>query len=205
MSDLVDGLVAVLEHRRSGRRLLVAVDGPDAAGKTTLARALTGRIDDAVCVSIDGWHQPRALRRDYYRDSFDLASLVTDCLQPFAAGAARIRTACFDHVADAPVDERVDGPAKAVLVVEGVFLLRPELRPWWDVTVHLHVPEPVTMARAVARDVPLLGSELEVRRRYEERYLPAQAHYRAVADPHSYADVLVDNSDPAQPRVLRWP
>ena len=201
---LVDDLTEVVGGlpRRRGR-LVLAIDGPDAAGKTTLARALADRLPAAVLVSIDGWHRPRALRNDYYRDSFDLEALVGDCLQPFAGGAPRIRTACFDHVADGPVDVRIAVPAEAVLVVEGVFLLRPELRGWWDVSVYLHVPEIVTLERAVERD-RFLGDEDEVRGRYEARYLPGQAHYREIADPMGAADVVVDNSDPAQPRVLRW-
>ena len=212
--SLADALADLIDHRSAGRRLLVGVDGPDAAGKTTLARAVADcLLQPSLCVSIDEWHNPREhrLRRGaesaegYYLDSFDVDGLVAGCLAPFASGSRRIRTAGFDHVADAAVEMWQEVAADAVLIVEGVFLLRPELCERWDLSVYLHVDDVVTLSRAVVRDLPVLGSEDEVRRRYARRYLPGQAIYREVAAPFDAADVLVDNTDPAQPRVLRWP
>ena len=97
-----------------------------------------------------------------------------------------------------------DVPPDAALLVDGVFLLRPELRRWWTLGVYLHVPEEVTPARAVPRDLPLFGSVEGVEERYRRRYLPGQALYRAEAHPVDVAHVVVDNSDPAAPVVLRW-
>lgn len=45
---------------------------------------------------------------------------------------------------------------------------------------------------------------MEVRRRYERRYLPGQALYREAAAPLDAADIVVDNSDPDGVVVLRW-
>jgi uridine kinase len=42
-----------------------------------------------------------------------------------------------------------------------------------------------------------------VRERYLRRYLPAQRLYRAEAFPETSADVVIDNTDPARPRVVR--
>lgn len=213
MSVLKD-LVEALEGCTPGRRAVVAVDGPDAAGKTTLARALAERAArHVVQVSVDAWHHPRAVRlrrgadspEGYYRDSFDVEALVRECVAPFRSGATRVRTAGFDHLADREVDAWSAVGSDTVLLLDGVFLLRPELRPLWDLSVHLHVPEPVTLARAVQRDVLTFGSEEAVRHRYARRYLPGQALYRAEAAPADHADVVLDNSDPDRPVVLRWP
>jgi uridine kinase len=54
------------------------------------------------------------------------------------------------------------------------------------------------------RDVESMGSRPEVAARYERRYLPGQALYRQDAAPADHADIVVDNSDLAAPRVLRW-
>jgi len=109
-------------------------------------------------------------------------------LRPFSSGAS--------SVGGLPVRER------AVLVVDGVFLHRPELRGHWHLSVHLHVPEEHTLRRAAVRDRELMGAEVE--RRYRVRYLPGQALYRREVDPAATADVVVDNTDPAAPVVLRW-
>jgi DNA-binding beta-propeller fold protein YncE len=84
-------------------------------------------------------------------------------------------------------------PPRAVLVVDGVFLLRPELAPLWTLSVYLRVSPEESLRRALVRDVALMGSADEVRRRYRDRYLPGQALYRAEADPEAFADVVLDN------------
>lgn len=176
--------------------MLVAVDGPDAAGKTTLADRLAARLPGPVLrVSMDDFLVPREARyvrgelspEGYYRDSFDLPALVAERLQPFASGAP--------VVADRPVPER------AVLIVDGVFLHRPELRHRWHLSVHLHVLEDETLRRAAVRDRDLMGAQVE--QRYRSRHLPGQALYRREADPAGRADIVVDNTDPEAPVVLR--
>jgi uridine kinase len=207
----VAAVVATLVERG---RVLVGVDGPDAAGKTRWADALAGALTvPVVRASVDGFHRPRRVRHrrgalspeGYYRDSFDQEALERELLRPFATGARDVRTAVFDHTRDAPAVVECNGvPEVAALVVDGVFLLRPELRDWWTLSVYLHVPEAVTLARGRQRDVPLLGTPEVVEHRYRARYLPGQALYRAEADPHAGADVVLDNSNPAAPVVLAW-
>ncbi len=139
-------------------------------------------------------------------DSFDYEALTGHFLHPFRAGASRVQTARFDFRVDAPSAAETEvGSAGAALLLDGVFLLRPELRHRWDLSVYLHVAESVTLARAVVRDADLLGGTEEVRRRYERRYLPGQALYREAAPPLDQADIVIDNSDPLRPHVIRWP
>jgi uridine kinase len=54
----VDGLLAQRD------RIVVGIDGPDAAGKSTFADSLSDRLGTStVRASIDGFHHPRAVRR----------------------------------------------------------------------------------------------------------------------------------------------
>lgn len=136
--DLVGRLAAaVMELSRIVDRVLVGIDGPDAAGKTTLANRLAEALQvPTLRTSIDGFHQPRELRYQRghlsaeanYHDSFDYPALLGDCLTPFREGATRVQVARYDYRADtdrpvyvAPV------PARAVLIFDGVFLLREQL------------------------------------------------------------------------------
>jgi uridine kinase len=50
----------------------------------------------------------------------------------------------------------------------------------------------------------VLGGPSVVRERYERRYLPGQRLYRVIAEPELAADVVIDNDDPTQPRVVKW-
>ena len=204
---------AVRSRLRSEARLLVAVDGPDAAGKTTFADAMAMRLGTAVVrASVDGFHNRREVRtrrgalsaEGYYRDSFDLAALADNLLIPFAAGAASVTTRVYDVQRDRAVERAtVRIPDVAVLVFDGVFLLRPELRHYWGLAVYLDVPPATTLERALVRDVAVFGCERDVRTRYETRYLPGQELYRREAEPLERADVIIDNTDLAAPRLVR--
>ncbi len=212
---LAEQVADAVDRLSQDRRVIVVIDGPDAAGKTTLADRVAQKVArPALRASIDDWHNPREVRLPrggespvgYYRDSYNYEALTSQLVQPFRAGACTVQTACFDVKADAPLAVHSDvGSAAAALLLDGVFLLRPELRHHWELNIYLHVPESVTLARAVLRDAELLGGAEEVRRRYERRYLPGQAMYREAASPLDNADIVIDNSDFLRPHVVRWP
>lgn len=209
---VLDRLADLVAATRPGDRVRVAVDGVDTSGKTTLADRLTELVTERRPVaraSVDSFHHPRAERyrrgRDSaegcYDDTFDLPALRERLLQPFAVGAPYV-CAVFDHTLDEPVDAAPQtAPAGAALLVDGVFLQRPELPPW-DLVVHLQVPDEEVLRRAVLRDA---GDPAEVERLYRTRYLPAQRLYEQRCRPAERAQVVLDHRDPTQPVVLSWP
>jgi uridine kinase len=212
--ELAAGIARLIDSLTPPGRHLVAFDGPDAAGKTTLADAVAPHLERPVIrASVDDFHAPAEQRRQrgslsaegYYRDAFDLSGLINQLLAPFAARAPTVTSQLWDYAADSarPVTRTV-GDSDAVLLVDGVFLLRPELKPWWSLTVYLQVSESTTLQRALDRDADLFGSAEAVRSRYLNRYLPGQALYRSEAAPQDCADLLIDNDEWLAPRVLRW-
>ena len=90
-----------------------------------------------------------------------------------------------------------------MLLFDGVFRLRPELRDAWDLSVFVRVEPEESLRRALVRDVQLFGSREEVERRYRTRYLPGQQLYLEEAGPLEFADLVVDNDDPGSPRLGR--
>ncbi len=56
--------------------------------------------------------------------------------------------------------------------------------------------------RPTVRDRALFGGDQQVVERYTMRYLPAQALYRERDRPLECADLVVDHTDPAEPRVI---
>jgi uridine kinase len=199
--ELADRIAAV----RRPHPVRVAIDGVDAAGKTTLADELApvlrrdGR--EVVRASVDGFHRPRAERyrrgelspEGYYRDSFDYDALRDALLDPLGPGGSRqYRRAVFDYRNDEP---RAEPPSHAsedaILLFDGVFLLRPELVEHWDLRIFVSVDPDEALRRALARDTPLFGSRDEAERRYRQRYRPGQRLYFAEARPVEAADVVV--------------
>lgn len=214
---VVARLVEDLRQRHVTSVLRVAIDGPDTAGKTRLADELARLLaaDRPVLrVSADGFHQPAEIRarrgelsaEGYYLDAFDYATIVGQVLEPLGpGGSGEYLEASFDLGANEPLPRvtRTTQP-DAVLLFDGVFLLRPELRAHWDRTVYLHIDPDEALRRALERDVERFGSPEVVRRRYRTRYLPAQSMYRMIVQPRDRADIVLDMSDPANPGVLRW-
>jgi uridine kinase len=94
-------------------------------------------------------------------------------------------------------------PEDAVVVVDGAFLLRPELRDCWDYTIWVRVDWATMLERAAARDVAWVGSEQEVRRRYRRLWVPLHRRYERDTGAPELADAVVDNTDPGHPRIER--
>jgi uridine kinase len=213
---VVESLAGLIEAVRVDWPTRVAVDGPDAAGKSTLAAAigsvLSGRGRTVIRATVDDFQRPRIdryRRGEYspegsYRDSFDYAALRRLLLDPLGPhGDLRYRTAAFDHRRDTVQPGSVGiAPRDAVLIVDGVFLLRPALAGAWDFSVFVSATFEETLRRARIRDVTLFGSADEVERRYRRRYIPAQELYLRDARPAERAAVIVKNDDPGDPSLL---
>ena len=189
----------------------IAIDGVDGVGKTTFADALAARLSAAglnvVRSGIDSFHHPRATRyrlgkdspEGFFRDSYNLAALRTELLYPARIGLP-CRLAVFDHRRNRKVIRKPQTIGlPAVLVFDGLFLHRPELRDEWDLSVFLEAPFEVTYARMAARD----GSDPDPAALSNRRYRDGQLLYFAQARPQQQADILIDCSDWSDPRVIR--
>lgn len=196
--------------------LLVGIDGIDAAGKSHLAdevaQALRDTGQSVIRATLDGFHRPRAIRyqqgkyspQGYYQDSFNYALVKQSLLDPLRPdGTRRYRTAAFDVRTDAPVAAPVRIAANDdILVCDGIFLFRRELRAYWDVKIFVEVSFETSLQRALTRDLAVLGSEAEIHKRYQERYIPAQQHYLQSEQPRPAADIVIDNNDYRHPIVM---
>ena len=88
--------------------------------------------------------------------------------------------------------------AHAVLVFDGVFLMRPELIDRWDLRIFVSTALEKTVDRAVIRE-RRVSSRADVERRWRERYIPSQQLYFATVRPTDHADIIVHNDEPRQP------
>jgi len=195
----------------------VAIDGVGASGKTVLADeladSLAGLGRTVIRASIDGFHRPRHQRYErgitspegYLDDSFDYEAVRSCLLVPLGPGGSRrYRTAVFDFRTESAVDAQTrTADPNAVLLFDGVFILREEMRGFWEFSIFVDAGFEVTLARALERDLPLFGSERAVRERYKSRYIPGERLYLERCRPREYADAVVFNDDPSNPG-LEW-
>ena len=215
-SQLLDELASRIIRVELPHPTRVAIDGVDAAGKTTLAEELVTPLQahgrPVIRASIDGFHHPAHIRHSrgptspegYYYDSFNYQGLTESLLAPLGPGGSRrYVSAVFDYRTDAEVQSPIRvAEVNAVLLFDGVFLLRPEVMGYWDFTIFVEAAFETTLARAEQRDAVLFGSVEGVRERYERRYIPGQKLYFDKCRPRERAEVVIDNNDPRNPAVL---
>lgn len=153
---------------------------------------------------VDRYRRGAESPEGYFLDSFDHDAIHANLLAPLGPGGTRrYRTTAFDHQADQAVQApQLVAPRRAVLIFDGVFLLRPELNGSWDFRIFVAVDFEITLARAVERDRSLLGGPAAAELRYRRRNLPAQPIYLQAVRPLEFADAVIDNSDPSRPREL---
>jgi len=172
--EAVAAIVDAIDAIPCSHPLRVAIDGSAAAGKTMLAdelaTSLRGRGRDVIRASIEGFLRPRIERyrrgpesaQGCYEDSFDYDRLRVELLRPLGEPSSRLyRTEIYDRRTDQPVDsEQMEASADAILLFDGVFLLRPELVDAWDFRVFISVASEEIIRRARIRDaeVPSGGS-----------------------------------------------
>lgn len=152
MSAWLDRLAAEVRTRRadlSDRPFLIALAGGVASGKSTIAKALAGRLRkeglNVEVVATDGFLLPNAIlterglmERKGFPDSYDWDHL-TAFLADLAAGAERLTVPTYSHatydVVAARSFQRPD-----ILILEGLIALQDPIMPV-DLGLYLHADE----------------------------------------------------------------
>ncbi len=207
----------VAEYGREDGPLVVGVTGIDASGKssmTTMLEQELTKLGRAVqVIRLDDFHRPRIDRyregisepEKYYEQSFDLERLSKEVLHPIRdEGELEMNLVCLDVVEDTwSVDRHYSVNEDSIVLLDGVFLFRPELSHYVDLMIFLRVDEGVAIDRGLARDSSALSED--ILRRYQTKYLPAQRTYLAAYPSERNADIIIDNNDWNDPLIIKWP
>jgi uridine kinase len=204
------GIAAVVDRILSlelAHPVRVAVDGRTASGKTTFAddlgRAIMAAGRAVIRASVDGFHHPAKVRHrrgrlsadGYYEDARDLDAIRDLLLEPLGPGGDRCYvTRTFDLERDQPVESVAQRAEEgSILIVDGTFLQRPELKSAWDFVIFLDVSEHEARQRGINRDAAAMGGQASASELYTRRYAPAFSRYESECNPAESADLVVDN------------
>lgn len=203
-SDEIDAILTRIDNaRESGARVLVAIAGAPASGKSTLAEALVAAIRArdgdaaAAVVPMDGFHldneelDARGLRHvKGAPQTFDVAGFAA-LVRTIRANRGTVCYPLFDRASDKTLPDAgsLDG-ATPVVVFEGNYLMLQapgwaDLADLFDVTVMLSVPLEDLRARLIER---WLAHGLS----------PADAQARAESNDIANAQLVIANSSRAQ-------
>jgi uridine kinase len=209
-------LLKVLADRITGvirpHPIRVGIDGVDGVGKTKLADELVDpfrrRGLPVIRASIDGFHNPRSVRyrlgtsspEGYFRDSFNYDALTNGLLRPLGPGGSlRYRRAVFNYRTDSEVQSPSElAPPNSILLFDGVFLHRPELRLYWDLSIFLDAPFEVTIPRCAARD----GNSPDLNAAENRRYVEGQKLYLHQCQPRREATIVINNANLTSPDIV---
>ena len=160
-------------------RVRVVVDGRTGSGKTTfadeLAAAIRERKRSTLRASLDDFKHPwrharvhgydRVTGEGYYRNPHDFVSARTLLLEPAGpSGSGQVVLCAYDPLTgDDHRSVVVNAPDDAVLIVDGVFGMRPEYDEYWDVRIWLHAEPDVALERGIERDLELEGRDEALR------------------------------------------
>ncbi|MFU8945798.1 uridine kinase [Mycetocola zhadangensis] len=207
--ELLRDLRSEITHNYGVGRTIVAVDGISGSGTAAFADELAEvfREEDRVVfrASIDDFHRPREERyrrgRDsaegYYSDSFDYSLFRRALIEPYRmAGSTGFQLAGFDEKRNTGEELRwVTGPKDATLIVDGVFLHRPELRGLWHYSIWLDV----SLAEAYARLASTIGVDADPTAASNARYVGGQELYQRESGPRTRAFAVINNEDASHP------
>jgi uridine kinase len=190
----------------------VAIDGVDGAGKTYFADELADVLKalgrSVIRASVDGFHNPRAIRyrkgrtspEGFFHDSYNYEQLKAALLDPLSpGGSGHYRVAVFDHRSDSPVHSPTQAAASGdILLFDGIFLHRPELRGYWDYSIFLDVRFALSIPRGAQRD----DSSPDPAAASNERYVRGQELYLRSSEPKRFATVTINNDELLAPYIV---
>ncbi len=169
---------AVSAKLTAKKDLVVAVDGPDCSGKTTLATTLkeTAQIHGFECTVC---HLDDTFERIVRRPRRNPDAVSEFVLEFFS----------YERISE------IIGETSGLRIFEGMFLLRPNLLPMFDFKIRLELDEQSVFDRAITRDRADFENWGDLALHYIGQTLPAQRLYRWFCQPSSVADLTIFLSD----------
>lgn len=180
-------LASMDRHLAENSRLLVAIDGGSASGKTTLA-SLLARVYDCNVFHMDDFflrpEQRTAERLAEPGGNVDRERFYEEVLSPLKAGKTVTfrRYDCQTQTLAAPTTIA----PKALNIVEGAYSMHPLLADSYDLTAFLKIPPEVQRSRILARNGPEVGE------RFFTRWIPLEQRYFDALDPAGRCDLILE-------------
>ena len=168
MQSFLDVLDAVLQ----AAPVILAIDGPCAAGKTTLAQHLSERYQDAQVYHMDDFFLQPAMRTverlQTPGGNVDYERFLQEVLLPLTQ-----RTPFTYHKYDCQTGQLtpVHSTPARLSIVEGAYSLHPALRDYYDLKLFLDINEEVQAKRILQRNGPQMAG------RFFNEWIPLEQKY----------------------------
>jgi uridine kinase len=213
--ELIKTSILSIQEKKD-KPIRIAINGIEGTGKTVLAEKLTKYLNsenlNAIQVSIDGFHfnkevrykQGRDSAKGYYEDSYDEIVFVEKVLKTSQTDFPNYTTATHNLETDEYLSlEPIKLENNSILITDGAYLFKPNYRNHWDLKIYLKTSFEIAMKRGIERDKNSLGGVELTKEKYEKRYHESSRIYLAENEPEKIADIVIDNSDFNNLKVIK--
>jgi uridine kinase len=207
MSPIDEVIRKILERRArvpDTRSVLVGISGIDGCGKGYLARQFEARLAlhgvTPAIVNVDGWlnlpekrFDQSAPAKNFYENAIRFDEFFKRLVLPLRDRRSLYLVAEFvEETASHYRKHTYDFKDVSVVLVEGIFLFKPQYRDYFDLTIWIDCSFPTALARAINRAQEGLSAANTIAA-YDTIYFPAQRIHLAHDNPREHADVIIEN------------
>lgn len=200
MRNIIDKLKGVLNGSDT---VFIGIDGLGGAGKSTISEKLADGLKadgyNAVILHIDDFIHPKAVRYNdnyeewvcYYNLQWRYDYLIENVVKPIKAGGDYCGDIeLYNKENDTYFKEKLNVPPGTAVIIEGIFLQRPELDKIFDFMIYIDISEYERLERVLKRD-GYIGNEQQIKAKYDNRYFPAERKYFSECKPCERADLVI--------------
>ncbi|UCD17535.1 MAG: hypothetical protein JSV44_01110 [Candidatus Zixiibacteriota bacterium] len=213
-SDLFNMISEKIIALKTGRAMVVGINGVDTSGKTLFALSLSDFLQSGghptQVIHLDDFHNCRRIRsggkneiEGYIENAFNLDTLISELLDPIAAGmTVNKELTLLDLDSDELSNVKcffVD--SQTIVILEGVLLYRQPLDAYFDYRIFLDISFTEVIRRARRRDAARFGNEFV--EKYRRKYIPVQKWYLETCRPKEKSHLVIDNRSWISPKVLK--
>lgn len=186
--DITQDVISAINKLSQDKPLfLVAVDGQSGGGKSTLARTLQKEfsaqivpLDDFYAV-LDENERLGLSAEQGFEQYFDWQRAEKEVLSPLRDGLD-VSYRKYNWSQNA-LGEKLNVTAKGIIIIEGVYALRPQLQKYYDYKIFIDTPLEIRFPRLIER-----GQDSSS---WIKRWEEAEVYYVEKYNPKSTADIIV--------------
>lgn len=200
----MDIIKNVIKKQKRDEAFLIGMDGLGGAGKTTFAEKLKRNLEfngfHVVLLHMDDFIHPQKIRYSakqdewicYYDKQWRYDYVIENILYPIHLGETIDQNIeIYDKKNDTYEKRHVSIGSNTIVMLEGVFIQRPELKMFFDFVVYMDVPKDKRLERVLLRDT-YIGDRIKIQEKYEKRYFPAEDFYMKSCSPIANADYVME-------------
>lgn len=176
-------LKQIRKIQQNKNRIIIGIDGPAGAGKSTLAYQLADEFK-ATIFHMDDYFLTDDLRTP---DRLNMPGGNVDY--------ERMHKEIFMHLSDDEIEykkyncmtkhfEEEIEPLKKVIIIEGVYSMRPEFQMYYDLSVFVEVEKAVQLARLQKRNARMF-------KRFVDEWIPMEEKYFSAYNVRNKVDYIL--------------